>query len=676
MAKKFDISLTLAATDKMTHVINTAVNNGIAKFQKLGKQADAIARSSANFAQNVGTVGLAAGAALALPVKTAMDFEQAMARTGAITRAMPEDMDKLTASARLMGKTTQYTAMQAAEAQMLLGMAGFKTTDILEALPHTLNLAAAGAIDLATAADISSNILSGFGKDASELGFVNDVLVNTFTRSNVTLQTLGETMKYVAPIAKGLKIPIEQVAAMAGVLGNAGLKGSMAGTALASSMQNLASTTSPGAKALKELGVNVADASGNMLPLMDIFEALNKATNGMGNLQKTDIVSRIFGKEAAAEITALLDKTKGGELAKFAKELTEGGSASATAARQMATAQGAMLLFESASQDLFITLGNALLPTITKLINKASAVANAFAGFAERNPILAKTLLMVTAGFSAIMLTASGLGFIISGIATTFSALVSLGPILAAGLGMVGSALSYITAVLIANPIGATIAAIALAALLIYKYWEPLKSYFVGLWENIKGAFDKGFIQGVWEVIVSLFKTFNPMALLARGINALVDYFFGINLFDAGASILDGLWQGMKSKFEFITSGAMSLGDSISAGFKAALGIASPSRVFMEHGVNIAKGAEIGMNKGGLATSAGTTAGRAIAPNLGASAGGNIGGAVNVTYAPVVNIAGGTEADKTNFMEMLRNHKREILEVIAEAKGRETRLSY
>jgi phage-related tail protein len=225
MAKKFDISLTLAATDKMTHVINTAVNNGIAKFQKLGKQADAIARSSANFAQNVGTVGLAAGAALALPVKTAMDFEQAMARTGAITRAMPEDMDKLTASARLMGKTTQYTAMQAAEAQMLLGMAGFKTTDILEALPHTLNLAAAGAIDLATAADISSNILSGFGKDASELGFVNDVLVNTFTRSNVTLQTLGETMKYVAPIAKGLKIPIEEGGGNGWRFGKCRLKG-------------------------------------------------------------------------------------------------------------------------------------------------------------------------------------------------------------------------------------------------------------------------------------------------------------------------------------------------------------------------------------------------------------------------------------------------------------------
>lgn len=677
MAKKFDISLTLSAVDKMTHVINKAVSNGIAKFEKLGKKADSIARSSANFARQAGAIGLASGAALALPIKNAVGFEQAMAKTGAITRATAKEMEALTASARLMGKTTQFTAMEAADAQRMLGMAGFKTKQIIEALPHTLNLAAAGAIDLATAADISSNILSGFGLQAKDLGRVNDILVNTFTSSNTTLETLGETMKYAAPIAKGLKIPLEQVAAMAGVLGSAGLKGSMAGTALASSMQNLASTTSPGAKLLKSLGVNVADAAGNMRPLMAIFDDLNKATGSMGNLQRTDIVSRIFGKEAAAEITALLDKTKGGELAKYAATLTKSGTASATAARQMETAAGAMKLFESASQDLFITIGNTIIPSLTALVKKASAIVNVFAGFAERNPALTKTIVVMTAGFSALMITLSGLGFMVSGVASLFSTLATIGPVLTIAIGYVSAAFSSLTAILIANPIGATIAAIAIAALLIYKYWEPLKAYFVGLWNNIKAAFDVGFVQGVWEVIVSLFKTFNPMALLARGINALIDYLFGINLFDAGANILDGLWDGMKSAWNALENGTIEMANKISKSFKSALGIASPSKVFMEYGVNIAKGTEIGMNKGGLATNAGAGAARSITPNFPQSpAIGGGGGGVNVTYAPVVNIGGASGSSKVDFMAMLSEHKRELIRIIREEQGRQQRLSY
>jgi phage-related tail protein len=144
---------------------------------------------------------VALGATLAAPVRVAMEFEQSMAKVGAVARASGEELTRLTATARQLGATTNWTASQVAEGMQFLAMAGFNTEQTIAAMPGMLSLASAGAIDLGAAADIASNILTGFNMRAEEMGRLGDVMTNTFTTSNTNLQMLGESMKYVAPVA-------------------------------------------------------------------------------------------------------------------------------------------------------------------------------------------------------------------------------------------------------------------------------------------------------------------------------------------------------------------------------------------------------------------------------------------------------------------------------------------
>ncbi len=153
-----------------------------------------------------------------------------------------------------------------------LAMAGFKTNEIVKTMPGMLQLASAGVIDLGRAADISSNILTGFGLAAGDMARVGDVLTNAFTTSNTSLEMLGQTMKYVAPIAKGTGASIETVAAMAGKLGDAGIQADQAGTALRSMFIRLAKQPTMTAEALKQLGVAVKDANGDMRQMPDVLK--------------------------------------------------------------------------------------------------------------------------------------------------------------------------------------------------------------------------------------------------------------------------------------------------------------------------------------------------------------------------------------------------------------------
>ena len=209
----------------------------------------------------------ALGTTIAAPSKVAVDFEQSVAKLGAITRADEASLKALEAAARKLGETTLFTASQSAEAMTFLGMAGFKTNQILAATPGMLNLAQAAGSDLAETADIASNILSGFSLEADQMGRVGDVLSATFTSSNTTLQMLGDTLKYAAPVASAAGASLEEVAAMAGLLGNVGIQGSMAGTALRAAFLRLSAPPKMAADAIEELGLSVKDAEGNLRPI-------------------------------------------------------------------------------------------------------------------------------------------------------------------------------------------------------------------------------------------------------------------------------------------------------------------------------------------------------------------------------------------------------------------------
>ena len=185
-----------------------------------------------NLALAMAPAALAAGALLGVfgaCVSVAAGFEDQMAKVGAVSRASSEEMAALEKAARDLGATTQFTAVQVGQAEQYLAMAGFSAKENIAALPGVLNLAAATATDLGRAADISSDILSAFGMQAEEMTRVADTLALTCATANVNMELLGDTMKYVAPVARMAGLSLEETAAMAGLLGNVGIKGGNTG---------------------------------------------------------------------------------------------------------------------------------------------------------------------------------------------------------------------------------------------------------------------------------------------------------------------------------------------------------------------------------------------------------------------------------------------------------------
>jgi len=245
---------------------------------------------SSVIAQMTALAGIAGAGYLTKSIlETGASFEKMMKIVKGVMRATPEEFKKLTEIARKMGEETEWSASQAAEALQYLGMAGFNAEQAIKALPGVLNLATAGNIDLGRAADIASNALTAMGLKVEELSRVNDVLIATITRTNTNMEMMAESFKYAAPVAKGFGYDIETLAALIGMLGNAGIQGSLAGTQLAQAFQRVSDVW-------KELGVE--GYGGNLI------EALIAIKKAGWDTQK---IIDVFGIEAARAVIALLD---------------------------------------------------------------------------------------------------------------------------------------------------------------------------------------------------------------------------------------------------------------------------------------------------------------------------------------------------------------------------------
>ncbi|MEY0830366.1 phage tail tape measure protein, partial [Providencia rettgeri] len=175
--------------------------------------------------------------------------------------------------------------------------------------------------DLATTADIGSNILTGFKLNSNEMNRVSDALVATFTRSNVNLTMLGDTMKYVAPVASGLGVDLETAAVAAGKLGDAGIQGSMAGTGLRSILGRLAEPPKMAGEALDKLKIKTRDAKGNLRQFTDILAELDKKTKKMGTAERAGLFKHIAGEEAFSALSVLVDQAGSGQLQAMIAEI-------------------------------------------------------------------------------------------------------------------------------------------------------------------------------------------------------------------------------------------------------------------------------------------------------------------------------------------------------------------
>lgn len=265
----------------------------------------------------------AAGYAAGRFLSPAVGFDREMSRVQALTRIDKSSVDfsALREQAKKLGAETQFTTTDAASGQAFLAMAGFTPQAIQAALPGVLNMALAGGVDLGESADISSNILSQFRLDPKEMDRVSDVLTGAFTRTNTDLQNIGEAMKYAGTGLSNLGVSVEQTTAMIGVMANVGLRGSIAGTGLQATFSRLAAPTGRAKTALKELGVEVADATGKMRPAEVVLTDLYKKISKYGDTDKLSFFKDIAGEEASKSFQALVMSAGSGELQKLLGEL-------------------------------------------------------------------------------------------------------------------------------------------------------------------------------------------------------------------------------------------------------------------------------------------------------------------------------------------------------------------
>ncbi len=339
---------------------------------------------------------------LKAPVMTAANFEQAMAKVQAVSGASEADLKSLTEQARQLGKDTQFSATQAAQGQELLARAGFKSNEIIASMPGLLNMAAAEGMDLAQAADIASNTLRGFNLPAEQTLRVADVLAKASASSNVSIASLGESMKMVAPVASGLGISIEEATAMIGAMGNAGIKGSEAGTALRGALIRLSKEPKATEEALNRMGISAKDAQGNLRKMPDLMKALSQRMKDMGEADKMEVLSKIFGTEASAGMLAIMSAVESGKLESLEDGLRNAAGASEEMARIMNnTAQGAMKRLGSATESILIDLGNALLPAFTEFVDVLAKGASAVSDFAQKHPKITTAITTSVAALGA-----------------------------------------------------------------------------------------------------------------------------------------------------------------------------------------------------------------------------------------------------------------------------------
>ncbi|WP_219863152.1 phage tail tape measure protein [Vreelandella piezotolerans] len=542
-----------------------------------------------------GGAALYAGARLLAP---GVEYGESMSRVQALTRLEGDDerLAALRQQARELGATTAFSAGQSADAQGYLAMAGFDPAAIQAAMPDMLNLALANQTDLARTADISSNILSGFGLDPAEMGRVGDVLTATTTRANVDLEMLGESMKYVAPQARAMNMSLEQSAAMAGLLGNVGIQGSQAGTTLRAMVTRLAAPTGAAAGALADLGVNAKDAEGNLRDIPRILTDVARATEAMGNADRAAYLKEIFGEEPGAGMAELIAQQGSEGIEAFVEILSNAAGENARVAKTMADNIGGDLKsLKSAWDEVGISITETNNGALRGLIQNVTAITRGLGRWINENPKLAGTLAK-TAALVAVLVAAGGaltlmLASILGPFAMVRFGMAMLGPqalMLGKALTWLGGVIRAVGMLAVANPIGAAVAAIAAAAYFIYRYWEPIKAFFQGLWQQVKTAFDGGL-----GAVAQLLMNWSPLGLLYRGITTALSA-LGVEIparfTTLGSAVIDGLLVGLGNGLGNVRQVITDLASSIANWFKEILGIHSPSRIFSGFGTNIIEG--------------------------------------------------------------------------------------
>lgn len=589
-----------------TEKVGKALDQTAAKDAKLRKAmqnkiaADANAKSArSDLGSTMATTAVMAAPLVGMLSKAA-DFEAVMSKVKAITVSDDKAMQQLTATARELGEKTMFSATQAGEAMTYLGMAGWNSQQIMAGMPGLLNLAAASNTDLARTADIVSDDLTAFGLSAEHAGHMADVFAKTTTSTNTTVEMLGETMKYAAPVAHAFGASLEETAALTGLMANSGIKASAAGTALRSGFLRLAGTSSKSTKAIEEMGLSLSEATAQQEEAKAALDSLGIAmndTNGprkmsaivrdladktkdMSKEQKLATLATIFGTNAASAWVAVIDQGPDA-LDNLTKELENSDGAAATMAETMQNnARGAMTRLQSATESVAISIGSTMLPTLADLGDSLANEAAYVSKVASEHPELTEAIIKTSVAVAGMVIAYKAVKAVYLSVTAAHAAyklmmeserVATIRSTIASGVhraGMVASSIAMyataaaqwaLNAAMSANPIALVIIAIvALIAAFVWlgTHFQAVSDFCTSMWESPTAAiiaFMAGPIGWLIYAAMGLIANWDQVkawfTLLWEDPKAALGQFY-----DWVMSKLGGLFDWISEKWEWVRS--------------------------------------------------------------------------------------------------------------------------
>ena len=489
-------------------------------------------------------------------VKTAADFEAA------------SDLEALTKKAREMGSKTKFSASEAAEAMNYMAMAGWKTEDMLSGIEGVMNLAAASGEDLATTSDIVTDALTAFGLSAQDSGHFADVLAAASSNANTNVSMMGETFKYCAPIAGALGFSVEDTAEAIGLMANAGIKSTQAGTSLRTIMTNLSGEVKICGENIGEVTVATTNADGSMRDLSDILADCRTAFSGLSESEKAAAAESLVGKNAMSGFLALMNAGEG-DIAKLSGAIENcNGAAQSMADTMNNNLEGQLTILKSQLQELAISFGEILLPAVKKIVGWVQGFIDVLNSLPDGVKETSVTVALIAAALGPVLI-------IIGKIITAVGTIMTIVPKVVGVIKAVKTAFLALNATMLANPIVLIIAAIAaLVAAFIYLWnncdefrqfwidlwesikeiavavWEALKEFFVAAWEFIKTTAETvwnglaSFFTGLWEGIKNTFTTV---------VNAISTFLS--TMWNTIKSVAETIWNAISTFFTTIWNG-------------------------------------------------------------------------------------------------------------------------
>lgn len=513
-------------------------------------------------------------------VKTTADFDSAMSKVGAISGATGGDLAKLRAKAKEMGESTKFSATKSAEAFTYMAMAGWNSGQMIDGIAGIMNLAAADGLDLATTSDIVTDALTAFGLEAKDSGHFADVLAKASSSANTNVSMLGESFKYVAPVAGSLGYSAEDTAVALGLMANSGIKGSQAGTSLRAALTRMIKPTDAAAKLMSQYGLSMTNSDGSMKSLGEVMAMLRTKLGNLTEAEQAQIAAELFGQEAMSGMLSIINASE----SDYDNLTTAIGNADGTAQKMADTMndnlRGQLVLLKSQLEGVAIQIGEKLIPHIRSFLTR---VSEWITKFSELFKVHGDLILRIAGVVAAIGPMLFAVGKAVSIYGKMKSAITNIKAICQA----TGPALNALKASIasISAPVLIIVGVIAVLVAAFKHLWDTNEAFRVAMtniWNGIVSAV-QGFCQGIVDRLNALGFNFQSITDVLKAIwdgfcNFLAPIFEGAfalistilstvlntltGLFDIFAGIFTGnwsmVWQGVKEVFGGIWNGISS----------------------------------------------------------------------------------------------------------------------